>query len=138
MYFLFVFTIVISEIEPNMVSLTSWADKITEFSDESPVEKKRLLVDQLSTQVEELFPDSLNEPRNICNVDQTKKKCLTYVIPRINRRKKLEGEASDDAVQKVPKLTSESSLVKPQLDDIVVAVARQMRLVVDLNKQSFG
>lgn len=64
------FTAVISKVESDKVGLTRWVNKIRESVDKSLVEKRKLLVEQLNTQVEELFPYSLDELRGMSSGDQ--------------------------------------------------------------------
>lgn len=70
------------------------------------------------------------------------------MIPCINRRKKLEGELSNDVALKVLRLTVDLSLVKPQVDEqlegiLVVVATRKTKVntssaTIDLTRLSSG
>lgn len=71
---------------------------------------------ELDIQIKELFPKCLEELKYMSLFDQSNKKRGTPVIPHIRGKKKPKGETSDIAVQKVPRLTFESSPVMPYID----------------------
>lgn len=98
------------------LSLSKGANKIREFSDKCTRDKRKLLVKELDTHVEELLLDSLDEVRNMSPNDQVKKKSFVPVIPRASRKKKPAGESSEAFAQKVPRVTFESSIAKTQED----------------------
>lgn len=58
-------TVVIGEVDPKKLGISNGSNKIREFSKKCVKDKRKLLVKELNTQVEELFLDSLDEVRSI-------------------------------------------------------------------------
>lgn len=90
-----------------------------------------------------MFPDSLDEPRNMSPGDQGNKKSSTPVIPHANRRKRPEDESFDVVAQIIQKVVVNSSLAKPQEDvqnkEIIgaIAIIEQTALVCYYSFDSF-
>lgn len=84
-----------------------------------------MLAKELGTTVEDVFQDSLDDIQAKSPSDQTKKKSLVPIIPHVNRKRKLDGESSEDATQKVPKpavyLTADQSQDNEQSIKIIAS-----------------
>lgn len=59
--------VVAAEVDPLKSKLTRGANKMQEFSDRCVADKRKLLVGALGTQVEELFPNSLDKAQNMAS-----------------------------------------------------------------------
>lgn len=65
----------------------------------------------LSYVVDELFPDSLNEVITTSPSNPAKKKS---VIPKVSRKKNLEGESSEAVAQKIVNPIEETTIEPPK------------------------
>lgn len=86
LYLCFYFVAIICEIDSEKQGLALGVNKIREAADKCTVDKRKLLVKALQTDVD-FFPDSLDEVQTLSLSDQAKKKRSTPIISHVNREK---------------------------------------------------
>lgn len=89
-FFLFLFAIVIGEVDSKKFRLTLGANKIREFTKNYVADMRKLLLDHLSTNVDNLFLDSLDD--------------IQVMSP--------SSDTSDPTARKIKKVSKESAVAK--------------------------
>lgn len=107
MYLCFSFA-VIGELDSEKQGPSLGTNKLREFSNKCVADKRKLLVEQFGTDIDRLFPDSLDDVGAMSPSDQLKKSGVP-IIPRENMKRKLDGESSEAAAPKMPKPTADSA-----------------------------